>query len=118
MKGGSEIMNQRLNSSFSTHFQQIFAAYCVLMTDSCVSLFFRISYSELTKLLITNTAFISKKSNRIQTNFDSNVAIRTFEFSLASKPSRKKTNLFEQLALLPSNAKRGGVQSLRAAEQA
>jgi hypothetical protein len=45
------------NNSFSTHFQQIFAFFCVLMTDSCILLFFRNLASKSQNLLITNDLY-------------------------------------------------------------
>jgi hypothetical protein len=72
MKGGVEIMAQQLNSrgvlslraadSFMASFRQIFAFFCVLLTDSCILLFFHISASKPRLLLITNKTPIFRKS--------------------------------------------------------
>jgi hypothetical protein len=78
---------QLKHSRILAHFQHIFAAYCVLMAEPCchfappicIFLFFRDSASKSHSLLITIEASNIKKLNRIQTNFDSNVAIRTFD---------------------------------------
>jgi hypothetical protein len=96
------------NSSFSTTIQPIFAAFCVFMTDIWLSLFLRravtsrrrLSASKLQQLLITIEASESKNQNRNQTNFDSNVAIRTFDH----KPKQTFSNclsLFVGTALMP-----------------
>jgi hypothetical protein len=95
-KETSEIMPPQIYSTLLTHFQQIFAAFCVFMTEICILLFFFVSNSKLVKLLITPNP---TSTNRIQRNFDSNVAIWTFETSPASKHPRQKTNL-----LKPSSA--------------
>jgi hypothetical protein len=72
------------------------------MAKICILLFFRRSRPKFRQfLIITNPLFTSRN----QTNFDSNVAIRTFEFSSASN-LRAKKQIF-------SNR---GVQSLRAAD--
>jgi hypothetical protein len=89
------------------------------MAEICISLFFFASNSKLSQLLITAYA---ANTSRIQTNFDSNVAIRTFETVLASKSLCQNTNLYKQFTLLPSLAKRGkgwgwGMLSLRATNQ-
>jgi hypothetical protein len=106
-----------LNSAFMAGFQQIFAPFCVLLAEICTFLFFHISASKFQKLLITA---YDVDTNRIQREFDSNVAIATQEFSLASKHLRQKTNLLKPfsapLLLLPLRSG-GGVLSLRAAER-
>jgi hypothetical protein len=88
-------MPTQIISSFPTHFQQIFAAFCLLIADSCIFLSFQILASKSTTLLITNAASKNKKSKPFQTNIDSNVAIRTFEIAPASKHTRQKTNHFK-----------------------
>jgi hypothetical protein len=84
-------------STFPIPFQQIFAAFCVLIADSWFFLFFFVANSKLAQLLITNETTKTENPNRIQREFDSNVAIRTFEFSSASKSPAPKTNLFKPL---------------------
>jgi hypothetical protein len=84
------------------------------MAKIYIFLFFLILNSKFTSLLIADKCFapLSKwrgvggeVTNQIQTNFDSNVRIATFETSLASKQPRQKTNLFKPK--LPLLAKRG-----------
>jgi hypothetical protein len=91
MKAGYEIMRKLLYGSFMLDFQQIFAAFCGLMTEICISLFFFASNSKLRLLLIVNNSLDTEKLNHVQTNFDSNVAIRTFDHELSApkiKPSQ------------------------------
>jgi hypothetical protein len=54
-------------------------AFCGLVTDSCVLLFFQNPASKSRSLLITIEASNIKNSNPIQTNYDSNVHIATFD---------------------------------------
>jgi hypothetical protein len=94
----------RAADTFLSPFQQSFPALCVLLAEACchfapptcILLFFLNLASKSHQLLITAYTVYT---NRIQREFDSNVAIATFEFLLASKPSRQKTNLFKLLAL-------------------
>jgi hypothetical protein len=72
-------MPTQLYGAFPTHLQQIFAAFCLLLAESCIFLFFLMLAPKSCLLLIMNTAATSKKSNRNQREFDSNVAIRTFD---------------------------------------
>jgi hypothetical protein len=96
------VLSLRTAARIMIPFQQIFAAFCVLMTEACchfapptrISLFFHQSNSKSVQLLITDN---SAKTNRIQREFDSNVAIATFEFSSAPKAPRQKTNFFKPL---------------------
>jgi hypothetical protein len=46
---------------FPTHFQQIFAAFCLLLPDLYIFLFFSILASKSRSLLITNDAFKTQK---------------------------------------------------------
>jgi hypothetical protein len=80
-------------------------AFCYFMTEICILLFFFVLASKFAKLLIMYKILSplskcrglgDKVTNRIQREFDSNVAIATFEISLASKFAAKKTNLFKQ----------------------
>jgi hypothetical protein len=64
-------------------------AFCHLMTESCILLFFRVSNSKLVLLLIMNYSPEIGKSNKIQTNFDSNGTIATFDH----EPSAPKNKL-------------------------
>jgi hypothetical protein len=99
---GRGVLSLRAADKFMAGFQQIFAPFCVLLAEICIFLFFHISASKFQKLLITANA---ANTNQIQREFDSNVAIATFEFSLASKHLRQKTNLLKPfsapLLLLP-----------------
>jgi hypothetical protein len=99
-------MSATQNNSFSTHFQQIFALFCVLMTEACchfappicIFLFFPKPASKFQQLLITDKA---ANTNEIQTNFDSNVAIATFDH----EPKQTFSNdlyLFVGTASMPS----------------
>jgi hypothetical protein len=72
----------------STNFRRFMAKICIL-------LFFSVFNSKLSNLLIVINLRFSEIPNRIQREIDSNVAIRTFESVLASKPPRQKTNLFK-----------------------
>jgi hypothetical protein len=96
-KEASEIMPAMQNNSFLALFQQIFAAFCVLMTEIWLFLFFQISASKLSQLLIMlNTININLDesfTSRIQTNFDSNVAIRTFDHEPPA-PKNKHSQTF------------------------
>jgi hypothetical protein len=85
-------MSPHISSSFLAPFQQIFALFCVLMTEICILLFFSNLASKLIQLLITA---YTVNTNRIQREFDSNVAIATFENPPASKPSCQKTNFLK-----------------------
>jgi hypothetical protein len=112
-------MPPQIVSEFPTLFRQIFAAFCVLIAETYISLFFHFSASKLARLLITNTAIIT---NRIQREFLFNNCIQSQEFSSASKHSHQKTNFYKQISALLSSPKwRGvggevGVLSLRAAD--
>jgi hypothetical protein len=73
-----------------TYFQPIFAAFCVLMTNPCIFLFFLVLASKLLSLLIRVYA---THTNRIQREFDSNGAITTFDhepFTPENKPSQTR----------------------------
>src|SRR5262245_56701563 len=52
LKGVFETMQQILNGKLMTFFQRIFAVFCVLMTDLCISFSFSILASKLPKKLI------------------------------------------------------------------
>jgi hypothetical protein len=61
-----------------------------VMTKTCIFLFFRFSASKLMRLLITAYA---TDTNQFQREFDSNVAIRTFDHEPSApknKPSQTK----------------------------
>jgi hypothetical protein len=88
-KEACEIMPAMKSSNFLTLFQQIFADFCCLMTEICIFLSFCVLASKFQKLLITTEASNTKKSNRIQTNFDSNVHIATFDHE-PSAPKNKQ----------------------------
>jgi hypothetical protein len=90
-------MTTQLQGDYPRPFQQIFAAFCVLMAEIWFLLFFQKLASKSEKLLIMSNRCLS---NGIQTNFDSNVAIRTFEFSSASKQPHQKTNFLKRFAFL------------------
>jgi hypothetical protein len=97
---GRGVLSLRAADISMTCFQQLFTAFCVFMTDIWLFLFFHVSNSKLQQLLITIEASESKNQNRNQTNFDSNVAIRTFDH----KPKQTFSNclsLFEGTALMP-----------------
>jgi hypothetical protein len=90
-------MTQQQHGKLMAGFEQIFALFCVLMTEICISLFFHFSASKMPRLLITANA---SKTNRIQREFDSNVRIATQELVSYSTLFAKLTNLFKQFALL------------------
>jgi hypothetical protein len=89
-------MSQLKHGGIMTHFQQIFAAFCGLIAEICILLFFLLSASKSQQLLITDK---STKTNQFQREFDSNVHIATFEILLASKRLASKTNLFKPFFL-------------------
>jgi hypothetical protein len=93
-------MTPQINSRFLTHFQQIFAPFCALIAEICISLFFLVHASKFAPLLITAYA---AETNRIQREFLFNVARATRDEILASRHPRQKTNLSKR-----------GVLSLRA----
>jgi hypothetical protein len=101
-------------------FSKYSTGFCVLMTEIWFLLFFHIPASKLQQLLIKNIGGLlslraadkPKKSNRNQRD----VAIRTFEFSSASKAPRQKTNLFKRRRAVTSRRRHRGVLSLRAAD--
>jgi hypothetical protein len=72
-------MRSQSKSKLMTCFQQLFAAFCVLMTETWFFLFFHVLASKFHSLLIMNPTSKIRNSNQIQTNFDSNVAIATFD---------------------------------------
>jgi hypothetical protein len=78
-------MQQHIDSLFSTAFR-------CFMAKICISLFFLVLASKSPQSLITDYA---TETNRIQREFDSNVAIATQEFASASKPSRQKNKPFQ-----------------------
>jgi hypothetical protein len=90
------VLSLRAADRFMTRFQQIFTAFCVLMTKICIFLFFSNLASKLHPLLITNTASKTEKSNRIQREFDSNGAIWTFDH----EPSTPKNKLFQMIRFI------------------
>jgi hypothetical protein len=84
MKGDTFMRVKLKHGEIMADFQQIFAAFCVLMAEACchfappicIFLFFRDSASKSCSVLINDNA---TDTNPIQTNYDSNVAIRTFD---------------------------------------
>jgi hypothetical protein len=56
LREASEIMTAQLNGRFSAVFQQIFAAFCVLMTDFWPFLFFKNLASKFRNLLISDNS--------------------------------------------------------------
>jgi hypothetical protein len=96
-------MTAKANDTFLTGFQHIFAAFCVLMTETCIFLFFSNLASKLLLLLITGNVSEIGKSNRIQREFDSNGAIATFDHEL----SAPKNKPYKLSALTPSPCEAG-----------
>jgi hypothetical protein len=86
VKGGTKMRS----SNYSTVFQQIFAAFCVLIAKICILLSFSVLASKFHDLLITTEAL---KTNRIQREFDSNVRIATFDHA-PSEPKNKLSQTF------------------------
>jgi hypothetical protein len=68
-------------------------AFCVFMTEICIFLFYFVSASKLSSLLIKANA---AKTNRNQREIDSNGAIATSDFISYSTMFAKLTNLFKQ----------------------
>jgi hypothetical protein len=109
----SEIMTSQIHSrgvqslcaadTFPTPFQHIFAAFCVLMANSCVFLFFLNLASKSRALLITD---YTTDTNQFQREFDSNVAIATQELFSYSRFFAKLTNLLKR-SLFPNKKAAG-----------
>jgi hypothetical protein len=74
-------------------FGMVSTAFCHFIAKIWFLLFFFASASKLRQLLIMTT---SQFSNQFQREFDSNVAIRTFEFSSASSLPCQTTNLLKR----------------------
>jgi hypothetical protein len=91
----SRLCGENLHQSFNI----LLPAFCSFIAKICIFLFLSASNSKLYSLLITP---IHCFTNRIQREFDSNVAIRTFEIFLASKPPRQKTNFPKHFLLFLS----------------
>jgi hypothetical protein len=89
-------MREMEMNRYLTVFQQIFAAFCVLMTHSCILLFFHDLASKLRQLLITVNA---ADTNRFQREFLFNNCIHSQNLSSASKPPRQKTNFLKCIHL-------------------
>jgi hypothetical protein len=85
----------------SSHFQQISVASCVLIAEICIFLFFLNLASKFHQLLIrfneTNINLEEGFTNQFQREFDSNVAIATFDH----EPSAPKNKLLQTICLLP-----------------
>jgi hypothetical protein len=113
---GRGVLSLRAADTFMTVFQQIFAPFCALMTKLCIFLFFSKLASKFQQLLIADYA---SETNRIQREFDSNVARATRAAFLASSHLRQKTNyykLFSSGSLCLRGESQRGVLSLRAAD--
>jgi hypothetical protein len=89
-------MPTQLHSSFSILFQQIFAAFCALMADLYIFLFFQNLASNSHTLLIMNPAYKIKNSNRIQREFLFNNCIQSHNCLPASSHSRQITNFYKR----------------------
>jgi hypothetical protein len=92
---GCQKMNTISPKISSMLFGMDLAMFRYFMAKRCILLFFLASASKIIDSLIVTSASETKKSNRIQTNFDSNGAIRTFENSPTSKLSRQENKLFQ-----------------------
>jgi hypothetical protein len=75
------------------HFAQP-TAFRHFIAKTWLFLFFSIPASKSHQLLITNETSETQKSNRIQREFDSNVAIRTFDHE-PSAPKNKPSQTFD-----------------------
>jgi hypothetical protein len=101
-KEASEIMKQQLHGrgvlslraadKWMTAFQQIFASFCVFITDSCILLFFSKLASKFEQLLITTT---TPATNQIQREFLFNNAIHSQNLFSASSYPLQKTNFYK-----------------------
>jgi hypothetical protein len=83
--------------TFLTNFQQIFAAFCVLMTESCISLFYFTSASKYHRLLIKDKTSIFRKSKQ---NRAKNLFLWRYSdtrISLRSKLYYKNNDSFQPL---------------------
>jgi sigma54-dependent transcription regulator len=87
-----------LNSKFMAEFQQSFAAFHILIADSCIFLCFLAAAPKLPSLLITTSSSKSKNSNRIQREFLFNNGIQSQNLSSASKHQREKKQTFSNEA--------------------
>jgi hypothetical protein len=83
-------------------------AFCILMTEMCISLSFPNLASKFYLLLITTA---SRVSNQIQREFYSNDAIASQELFLYSTCFAKLTNLLKQFTPFPCEAGRPAVTS-------
>jgi hypothetical protein len=75
-----------------TAFQQNFAAFCTLMTEICISLFYFVSYSKSRTLLITGYA---AETNRIQREFLFNNGIQSQNFFSSVSQCPLESNLLK-----------------------
>jgi hypothetical protein len=90
-KESSEIMTTQIISESMAVFQQIFAAFCVLIADLCILLFFQNFASKLLQLLITNAAPESQKTNL----FKRTLIQMSLYGHLTTSHSRQKTNFLK-----------------------
>jgi hypothetical protein len=67
-----------------------------LIAKTCILLFFSVLASKSRSLLITIEVIQNRKNKPSQTNFDSNVAIRTFDH----EPSALKNKLFQTIRFM------------------
>jgi hypothetical protein len=79
-------------------------------------MYFFVFFCSCLKIVIITYHAYSRFYKPFQTNFDSNVAIRTFEILPASKPAPQKTNFLKQRRAVTSRRRHRGVLSLRAAD--
>jgi hypothetical protein len=102
-----------ISSYYSTDF-------CSFIAKTCIFLFFHVPSSKSRSLLITTASLRRQKNKPSQTNFDSNVAIRTFDReppAPQNKPSQTILPLSSPLHQRACEGYGGGVLSLRATEK-
>jgi hypothetical protein len=87
-------MQTQLYGAFPTHLQQIFAAFCLLLAESCIFLFFLMLAPKSCLLLIMNTAATSKNQTEIKGNL---IQMSLYGHLTTSHP-RQKTNFPKQFS--------------------
>jgi hypothetical protein len=109
----SGVQSLRAADTFPTPFQQIFAAFCVLMTDSYIFLFFCNLASKFQQLLIiANAADI----NRIQREFLFNNCIASQNYFSSLSQCRKNPNFLKPLPFVEMLTRRAVTSRRRKAE--
>jgi hypothetical protein len=91
--------------------------FCVLLLDSCISLFFLAFASKKFQLLIAINHPFPENSNRIQREFLFNDAIASQKLFSCLRQCHEKTNLFKRRRAVTLRRRQRGVLSLCAADR-